>query len=919
MANITQTPVIDEIVYQRFINSKISIIGCKGKIPVKSWTPYQSRFPSDKEIKSFREAGATGIAAVCGQISGYLICIDFDTKNHPRGSEIVSDCCTDLIDVVGEYLFQMVRVSTPSGGTHLWFRSEEKNEYKNKKLASRITTIEERQINPKVKELTFIEIRAEGGYAMVHPSPGYTIEHGSFENIPTFKNEVVDQIIDVVKSFNEVFDEPTPISVREKREYDNYSLTPWDAYNNDQSNPHLEVLENAGWKIASQKGDQIFYRRPGSENKWSANWHIQKRLFYVFSSSTVFEQDKAYTPFSVLSTIEHNGNKKEATRFIISKGYGKQWEKHQQDFIDEVSIELDKGKMFEDVIQELQSANEHGPEMISRVKDILTEKNIAKRKLYYSLIRNNKGVCLVNIIRHEFRNFLVSTYPRLGKNWRIIKSADDEFLLIDESKKTVENLQNGYEDIAPLLAHWIDEDIAHFINEDEQWSRLLKEEHEKLPPSFKKSLFTEMDKTAKNEIQFLTDDKHNSYFFFSTTVVKVSKEGVDIIPYGETFAYVKKADILERDFNRVVNGDPSDFGKYCYRLSGLADSCDEMSLLQIYSASDQSNWNKLRPLVLAIGYLVHRFKDPSKAFAIIISEDVDDSNKGGGTGKSLVLKSLKYVRNLIEMDGKNLKTHNQFAFGPISSNTDILLLNDLSAAFDIKMMYNQITDSFEVERKGVDRKVIPFELAPKICMTTNYSMGGSDDSEHQSRRIKNLYISKYYTRERTPETDFGRNLFFDWDQNDWNLFYNFIMDCVQIYFRSARVVPNQSSNSNSVKKKIREELNPYGDEFIHFLDESILRPTWLNNNKNTLFAAEIRPQIKYTDFKNEHNIDGSRELSAKLFKDNLKRYLHSMDIPFREIGAPLVIKLGEDARKPLQEWASEQSWFVPEEVYEGAD
>lgn len=69
-------------------------------------------------------------------------------------------------------------------------------------------------------------------------------------------------------------------------------------------------------------------------------------------------------------------------------------------------------------------------------------------------------------------------------------------------------------------------------------------------------------------------------------------------------------------------------------------------------------------LMAAIGYLLHQYKDPANPKIIVLIDQIigEEETHNGGTGKSLLFKALSYMRNMVELSGKE-------RFSPISYAT----------------------------------------------------------------------------------------------------------------------------------------------------------------------------------------------------------------------------------------------------------
>jgi hypothetical protein len=99
-------------------------------------------------------------------------------------------------------------------------------------------------------------------------------------------------------------------------------LTPWDAYNNDTSNPHLILLQNRGWNMFQDLQHCQRWTRPEKSTGISASYDVSRKWFFVFTSSTDFDANDYYTPFEIYVQLEAEGNIKQAISQLKELGYG---------------------------------------------------------------------------------------------------------------------------------------------------------------------------------------------------------------------------------------------------------------------------------------------------------------------------------------------------------------------------------------------------------------------------------------------------------------------------------------------------------------------------------------------------------------------------------------------------------------------
>ena len=62
---------------------------------------------------------------------------------------------------------------------------------------------------------------------------------------------------------------------------------------------------------------------------------------------------------------------------------------------------------------------------------------------------------------------------------------------------------------------------------------------------------------------------------------------------------------------------------------------------------------------------------------------------------------------------------------------EIVVLSDTRKEFDLESIYNLFTDGFTLEDNGVAKLVIPEERAPKMIITTNYTIDATARSDRR--------------------------------------------------------------------------------------------------------------------------------------------------------------------------------------------
>jgi len=298
-----------------YLKNGISVIATdQNKRSITSWKKYQTTPLTEQELSNHFTDRAEGIAVICGAVSGGLEVIDIDAKYDITGT-LIERIYTSIEELCPELLKILYTVKTKSAGMHLYYRCEVVEG--NMKLAMRHTTDDERTKNPHEKVKVLIETRGEAGYVIAPPTPGYE-RTGPLE-IPVITSDQRDTILSIMRSFNEVVEQERP---HRQLGSERYSVKPWEDFS--ERGDHRTLLEANGWHYTGSRGDNEYYRRPGKDDGVSASWHLSKKLFYCFTSSTQFEPGKAYRLSSVYAILDHNGDFSAAAKALIERGYGQE-------------------------------------------------------------------------------------------------------------------------------------------------------------------------------------------------------------------------------------------------------------------------------------------------------------------------------------------------------------------------------------------------------------------------------------------------------------------------------------------------------------------------------------------------------------------------------------------------------------------
>jgi hypothetical protein len=320
------------------------------------------------------------------------------------------------------------------------------------------------------------------------------------------------------------------------------------------------------------------------------------------------------------------------------------------------------------------------------------------------------------------------------------------------------------------------------------------------------------------EIYFIADTKDSSYLYYKNCAVKITKDAITTIDYLDLGGYVWKDHVIDRVFN----------------IGKVTDACDFKKFISNINGSDSI---RVKSMESTLGFLMHGYKNLSFCPAVILNDEVISDNPEGGTGKGLLMSALSKMKKVVTIDGKSFTFERSFAYQLVSADTQILVFDDVKKHFDFERLFSVVTEGLTLEKKNKDAIKIPFSKSPKIAITTNYAIKGSGNSF--ARRKWELELHQYYNKNFTPQDEFGKLLFGDWNDDDWFQFDNYMIQCLKNYLVTG-LVKTKSNNSN-----VRTLSQSTSHEFIEWLglvdndDETNTIPMNIRLYKNELFNSFI--------------------------------------------------------------------------------
>lgn len=274
---------------------------------------------------------------------------------------------------------------------------------------------------------------------------------------------------------------------------------------------------------------------------------------------------------------------------------------------------------------------------------------------------------------------------------------------------------------------------------------------------------------------FLKDTENEAFIATPICVYRVTGEGVKTIPYvalGKTVVW--ESQMTKKDFRYIDINENFDF----YRFLELVGGKNHESL------------------ICDIGYLMHSYRDPSNARAVFVYDtniSQFDGMPEGGSGKSLIIEALKYIKEVAVVPADRVDFKRAFLFQELSESTQVAWVDELPKGFDVSKFFSRITNGLPIEKKGKNVTFIEPEDTPKFVFTSNYKPVGSSGS-HKRRRL-DFGVTSFFNINHTPKKEFGRNFFTAWSGEDWNQFFSIYMNCLVSYLKKGNAIYDDSKET----------------------------------------------------------------------------------------------------------------------------
>jgi hypothetical protein len=451
--------------------------------------------------------------------------------------------------------------------------------------------------------------------------------------------------------------------------------------------------------------------------------------------------------------------------------------------IDNVKADLKKGK---EAVLKLHKISE---ETFNEIKEVQEHEDF----WYYTYDKNGKEKLNMDALKYKFfleRNGFKKHYPN--------DSQKPTWVFIQSNKVKITSVEIIKDFVLDYLMKKKEYDVWNYCA---KYQNLFAENFLLMLESI--------------ELKMLTDTRSTSYIAFKNGVLEVKKDEIKLVDYIDIDFYIWHDHILDRDFSPLIIFE-NDYKKFINNISNGEPTAIEC----------------------AVGYLISTYKNRSNNKAIILNDEVISENPEGGTGKGVFVQGISQIRKTSLIDGKLFDGKKSFPYQTVSLDTKILVFDDVVKNFNFEEKFSLVTEGLTLERKNKDAIKLNVHDSPKLIISTNYAIRGEGNS-HDRRRYE-LEIAQYYGKDLTPEDEFGRQLFDDWNADDYLKFDNYVVYCLQLFLSTGLI------KQNAKNIKMRKFIAETSMEFYEFIKEKDNVPRNSRNDKKVYFDKFLD---EYPDFK----------------------------------------------------------------------
>lgn len=587
--------------------------------------------------------------------------------------------------------------------------------------------------------------------------------------IPVLTLAERNSIIALCRSYNEIIKVEPADYKPSKADESYYDLNPFEDFNM-RCDPSA-LMQELGWRVWKHNNHFIWYTRPGKSKGVSMSFNQQKRFFFCFTASTELEENKGYSPANLLATVIHGGDKKRLYADLVARGYGRIKPKVEQRLAKAAAI--------------------NGKPLPSNVSQ-----DAANLRASLEAASNEQhpfGVFWIDSEKHGIqidRELLYRVAEGLGfMIWNgIIIRSDGKYL--DKI---------GDRDFYDTIKAYIKEEDADIYRDICNAYESFIENHGK---------FTITRLPIMPDERILSDTAKAAYKVYQNGILKITAHGAEMLLDLDIDKLIWREDVKPRPYW------PFNGGKY-YDFVKLAIGEPDEYLLS------------------CIGYLAHEYKDETTGYIIVLTEECERPEDGGGAGKNVFSNLFRYITSITNKPGSQAKIDEKFFQS--WKYQKIFSISDVPKSFNYLDLKELSTGGGIMKKLWQNEDEIPANLMPKFVIQTNYSVEIKDGG--LKRRVKMVEFTNFFTLAGGIDVHFdGCHFPNGWTEDDWAGYDTLMAKGIQTFLAAKRKIGEKPLSVGGWMKQFEQS---HGVVVTRFIKEHI--DGWIQSGyvTNELFKEQF--------------------------------------------------------------------------------
>ncbi len=290
---------------------------------------------------------------------------------------------------------------------------------------------------------------------------------------------------------------------------------------------------------------------------------------------------------------------------------------------------------------------------------------------------------------------------------------------------------------------------------------------------------------------FCKDTRNEVYIFYKNGFVKCTRENWKLHPMTELTGCIWQEQVLSRSFTEcpVLYDNMSIFQQFIFNVSGRQS-------------------DRYLSICSMMGYILHSYFDVKRKALILTDSEISD-NPSGRTGKGLLLQAMKRMKPTEIINGKDFKTDDKHKYQEVTLETQIVGIDDAKRNLQIEDFFNDIVEGLKVEKKNQ----APFKTHVKMVFTTNKTI--KIEGASAKDRVFEFEMANHYNEKFSPQDEFGKWFFTEFNDDDWTGFDNFMCYCICLYLDKGIV---QAKSINLERRKLIDQTN---EDFVNWIEEKV--------------------------------------------------------------------------------------------------